>query len=97
MIRNGVIFGPCPPPQRERDYHIRSNFGKFYLIKTGFTLGEPVCWVKVFRLFKLEHMFFGVQSVDRVGRCTTSLFIGRASVFVFAIQRLELLQVFSSS
>ncbi len=48
------------------------DFCKFYLIKTSFTLGEPVSLVKVFTLFKLEQMFFGIQSVDRVGRCTTS-------------------------
>jgi WD40 repeat protein len=28
--------------------------------------------VKVFRLFRLKRIFFGVQSVDKVGRCTTS-------------------------
>jgi hypothetical protein len=38
---------------------------------TGFTLGEPVSLVEVFRLFKLEQNFFGVGSVNRVGRCTT--------------------------
>ncbi len=38
--------------------------------------------MKVFRLFKLEQMVFGVQSVDTVGGCTTSYFIGRASMFV---------------
>jgi len=51
-----LFVGPCP--HRDRDYHIRSNFWKFYLIKTGFTIGERVSLVKVFRLFKLEHMFF---------------------------------------
>jgi hypothetical protein len=39
---------------RDRDYRIGSNFWKFYLIRTDFTLGEPVFWVKVFRLFRLE-------------------------------------------
>ncbi len=29
-------------------------------------------WVKVFRLFRLERIVFGVQSVNTVGRCTTS-------------------------
>jgi len=33
---------------------------------------ELVSLVKVFRLFRLEQIFFGVQSVDTVGRCTTS-------------------------
>ncbi len=56
-------------PQRDRD---RANVWKFYLIRTGFTLGELVSLVKVFRLFKLEQMFFVVQSVDTVGRYTTS-------------------------
>ncbi len=41
-------------PTRDRDYHIGSNFWKFYVIRTGFTLGEPVSLVKVFRLFRLE-------------------------------------------
>ncbi len=63
---------------------IGSNYWKFYLIKTSFTLGEWVSLVKVFRLFRLELICFGAQSVDTVvGRCTTSsLSIGRASVFV---------------
>jgi hypothetical protein len=47
-----------------RDYRIGSNFWKFYLIRIGFTLGEVVSLVKVFRLFRLEQSFFGVQSVD---------------------------------
>jgi hypothetical protein len=64
------FVGPCP--HRDMDYGIWSKFWKFCLIKIGFTLGELVSLVKVFRLFKLEHMFFGVQSVDTVGRCTTS-------------------------
>jgi hypothetical protein len=53
------------------DYRIGSNFWKFYLTRTGFTLGDPVSLVKVFKLFKLERFFFGVQSVDTVGRCIT--------------------------
>jgi hypothetical protein len=64
------FIGPCS--HRDRDYRIWSNFWKFYLTKTGFRLCEPVCLVKVFRLFKLEQICFGVQSVDTVGRCTTS-------------------------
>jgi hypothetical protein len=48
------------------------TFGSFYFIRTGFKLDEPVSLVKVFRLFKLEHMFFDFESVDTVGRCTTS-------------------------
>jgi hypothetical protein len=64
------FVGPCP--HRDRDYRIGPNFWKFYLIRTGFTLSEPVSLVKVFRLFRLEQSFFGVQSVNTVGRCTTS-------------------------
>ncbi len=55
-----------PYPHRDRDYCIWSNFWKFYLIRTSFTLGESVSLVKLFRLFKLEQMVFGVQSVDTV-------------------------------
>jgi len=59
---------------------------KFYLIRTGFTLGELVSLVKVFRMFRLEWIFFGVESVDTVvGRCRASLSIGRASVFVMPL------------
>jgi hypothetical protein len=56
---------------QDRDHRIGSNFGKFYLIRTGFTLDKSVSLVKVFRLFRSEH-FFLVQSVDIVCRCTTS-------------------------
>ncbi len=49
-------------PHRDKDYYgIRSNFWKLYLIRIGFTLCEPVLWVKVFRLFRLERVFFGVR------------------------------------
>jgi hypothetical protein len=70
-------YQPGPPSgsfywARDRDYHIGSNFWKFYLIKTGFTLGEPFSLVKVFRLFRLGRNFCSVQSVDAVSRCTTS-------------------------
>jgi hypothetical protein len=53
------VIGPCLCGGR--DYRIGSNFGKFYLIRTSFTLGDPVSLVKVFRLFRLERIFFGVQ------------------------------------
>ncbi len=69
--RHSPLLGPAPP-QGHRDYRIGSNFWKFYLIKTGFTLGERVFLVKVFRLFRLEWIFFGVQSVDTVGTCRAS-------------------------
>ncbi len=50
-----------------------SNFWKFYLNRMGFTIDELIFLVKVFRLFKLERIVFGVQSVDTVrSRCTTS-------------------------
>jgi hypothetical protein len=64
-------------PQRDKDYRIQSNFWKFYLIRIDFTLGDLVSFVKVFRLFELEQMFVGVQSVDTVGRCTTSYLLAR--------------------
>jgi hypothetical protein len=60
-----------PPPPRDRDYRIGYNIWKFYVIRIDFILDEPVFLVKVFRLFRLEWIFFGVQSVDTVGRCTT--------------------------
>jgi len=41
----------------DRDYGIGSNFWKFYLIRSGFTLGEAVSLVKVLRLFRLERSF----------------------------------------
>jgi hypothetical protein len=52
MSNYGVFIGPCT----HRDYHIGSNFWKFYLIRTDFTLSEPVSLVKVFRLFRLERI-----------------------------------------
>jgi hypothetical protein len=54
-----------PAPHKDRDYSIGSNFWKFYLVKTGFTLGELVLLVKEFRLFRLEQIFFVVQSVKK--------------------------------
>jgi hypothetical protein len=69
-----TFVGPCP--HRFRDHRIGSNFWKFYLIRTGFTLGEPVSLVKVFRLFRSKQIFL-VQSVDIVFRCTTSYPLAR--------------------
>ncbi len=43
-----------PVPHRNRDYPIGSDFWKFYLNRTCFTLSEPVSLVKVFRLVRLE-------------------------------------------
>jgi hypothetical protein len=54
---NRSFVGPCP--HRDRDYHIGSNFWKFYFIKIDFTLDELVSLGKVFRPFKLEHFSFG--------------------------------------
>ncbi len=45
------------------DYCIGSKFWKFYLIKAGFILREPVSLVKVFRLFRLEQTDFLVFRV----------------------------------
>jgi hypothetical protein len=52
FLNLGLLLGPVPV-----DYRIRSNFCKFYLMRTGFTLGEPVSLVKVFRLFRLGRIF----------------------------------------
>ncbi len=48
-------------PHRARNYRIESNFWKFYLIKIGFKLHEPVSLVIVFRPFKLEWIFWVFQ------------------------------------
>jgi hypothetical protein len=65
-----------PTPIGTRSIAFNPTFGSF-------TLLELVSLAKVIRLFKLEHIFFGVQSMDTIGRCTTPyLFIGRASLFV---------------
>jgi hypothetical protein len=34
------------------------TFGSFYIIRTGFTLGELVILVRVFRLFRLKQIFW---------------------------------------
>ncbi len=55
LQRKGPEFlGPCP--DKDRDYRMGSNFWKFYLIRTSFTLGEPVSLVKLFKLFRLERI-----------------------------------------
>ncbi len=51
-FENGDFWAP-------RDYRIRSNFWKFYLSRNGFTLGELVSLVKVFRLFNRCCLVFG--------------------------------------
>ncbi len=55
VLGRGFV-GPCP--HRDRNYRIGSNFWKFYLIRTGFALGELVSLVKLFRLFRLERFFW---------------------------------------
>jgi hypothetical protein len=47
-----------PFPHRDRNYRIRSNFWMFYLITTSFIFGGLISLVKVFRLFRLERIFF---------------------------------------
>ncbi len=60
-----LLLGPGP--------HSNSNYRILSKFLEVFTLLEPVSLVKVFRLFRLEQIFFvGVQSVDMAGRCTTS-------------------------
>jgi hypothetical protein len=73
-----VLLGPVPVG----DYRIGSNFWKFYLIKPDFTLGDPVSLVEMFRLFKLEWIFLGVQECGHSTEMYNILSIGRASVFV---------------
>jgi hypothetical protein len=63
------------------DYRIESNFWKFYLIRTSFTLGELVSLVKMLILFRLELVFIGVLSVDIIGRCATSYLLARPTCF----------------
>jgi hypothetical protein len=61
-----------------RDYHIESNFWKFYLIRTSFTSSELVSLVKVFRLSRSEWIFW----VGLRFRVDVQHLIGRASMFV---------------
>ncbi len=65
MHTAGWSFAPTAllaVPHRGGDYRLGSNFGKFYVTRTSFTLGELVSLVKVFRLFRLE----GIVLVFRV-------------------------------
>jgi hypothetical protein len=48
------------------------TFGSFTLLKSVSHLLNWFLWWKEFKLFRLEWIFFGVQSVDTVSRCTTS-------------------------
>jgi hypothetical protein len=56
----------------DRDYHIQSNFWKFYVMRTSFTLGELVFFGKCLDCLDWKGFFLGVHSVDTVGTCTTS-------------------------
>jgi hypothetical protein len=58
-IINLCIFMPLGPVPV--DYRIGSNFWKFYLTKTDFTLNELSFLVKVFKLFILEWIFLEFQ------------------------------------
>jgi hypothetical protein len=83
VVRAYVLYLPFyfigPYTHTDRNYGIGSNFWKFYVIRTGFILDEQVFLVKVFRLFRLDWIFFGVENVDTGSRCTTSyLFAGPA-------------------
>jgi hypothetical protein len=53
-----VFVGPWP--HRDRDCRIGSGFCKLYFIKIGFTLGELIYSMIVFRLFRLKWTFFNV-------------------------------------
>ncbi len=66
FLNPGLLLGPVPV-----DYRIRSNFWKFYLIRTRFTLGEPVSLVKVFQTFyhyKVNYFnyFFSYSGCDNL-------------------------------
>ncbi len=50
-----LILGPAPPGTGTIAFG--SNFWKFYIMRTSFTLSELVSLVKVFRLFRLEQIF----------------------------------------
>jgi hypothetical protein len=62
----------CFVGPRDRDYPIGSNFWKLYLIKINFMLSKLVSLVQMFKLFRLEGSFLGIQSLNTVSRCTTS-------------------------
>jgi hypothetical protein len=51
------LSGPSIDVKLKERKKERSNFWKFFLIRTSFTLGEPVSLVKVFRLFRVECIF----------------------------------------
>jgi hypothetical protein len=52
------------PPTGTGTIALDLTFGSFTLLEPDLTLGELVSLVKVFRVFRLEWIFLGVQSVD---------------------------------
>jgi hypothetical protein len=68
---------------KDRDYHIGSNFWKFYLIRRiGFALGESVSLVKVFRLVRLKWIFLVFRVWTQEVDVQHLIYIGRGIVFV---------------
>jgi hypothetical protein len=52
-----VVFGGLLGPAPAGTGTIGFNFWKLYLIRTNFTLDEPIFLVKLFKPFKLEWIF----------------------------------------
>ncbi len=50
------FIGPCS--QRDRDYSIRSNFWKFYLVRTSFMFGELVSVMKLLDCLNWNRCLF---------------------------------------
>jgi hypothetical protein len=81
MLNSCSMFVICwaLPPQAQGLSHWIQLLEVFTLLK----LVSRFFLVKVFRLFRLEWIFLGVQSVDTVARCTTSyLSAGPGNLFV---------------
>ncbi len=74
---------------KDRDYHIGSNFWKFYLIRIGFTLGDLVSLVKVFGLFRLKWTFLAFRVRTQEVDVQHLIYIGRANVFVIPCFKLS--------
>jgi hypothetical protein len=81
--KNGMIchYKPYCSLELLFNYHIGSNFWKFYLIRTDFIIGELVFLVKVFRLFRLEGFFWCLEC-GHGRQMYNILFIDRASLSV---------------
>jgi hypothetical protein len=58
------MFCWARPPTGTGTIALDPTFGSFTLLEADLTLGELVSLVKVFRVFRLEWIFLGVQSVD---------------------------------